>query len=103
MSIHIEILITNLTKLSVRVVAVMQNIIWGVLYTYTPEIFPSPQRGTGMGICSCASNAAALFVPVLGYYSNVGKVTIWACGGCFIFASFLVSALPFESMGKASM
>ncbi|KAF3194559.1 hypothetical protein TWF225_007086 [Orbilia oligospora] len=83
--------------------AVMQNIIWGILYTYTPEIFPSPQRGTGVGLCSCLSNLASCFAPVLGYYSNVGKTTIYVCGSLFVFASGLVSALPYESRGVAAL
>ncbi|KAK6540550.1 hypothetical protein TWF694_009341 [Orbilia ellipsospora] len=83
--------------------AVMQNIIWGILYTYTPEIFPSPQRGTGVGLCSCLSNMASCFAPVLGYYSNVGKTTIYACGSLFVFASGLVMILPYESRGVAAL
>ncbi|KAF3941855.1 hypothetical protein ABW19_dt0208666 [Dactylella cylindrospora] len=83
--------------------AVMQNIIWGILYTYTPEIFPSPLRGTGVGLCSCLSNLASCFGPVLGYYSNVGKTTIYACASLFIFASGLVTILPYESRGVAAV
>ncbi|KAK6524366.1 hypothetical protein TWF281_011274 [Arthrobotrys megalospora] len=83
--------------------AVMQNIIWGILYTYTPEIFPSPQRGTGVGLCSCLSNLASCFAPVLGYYSNVGKTTIYVCGSLFVFASGLVTILPYESRGTAAL
>lgn len=29
--------------------AFFQNIMYGVLYAYTPEVFPAPNRGTGTG------------------------------------------------------
>jgi hypothetical protein len=32
--------------------ALFQNIMYGVLYAYTPESFPAPVRGTGDGIAS---------------------------------------------------
>ncbi len=32
--------------------ALFQNIMYGVLYAYTPEVFPAPNRGTGSGAFS---------------------------------------------------
>lgn len=32
--------------------ALFQNIMYGVLYAYTPEVFPAPNRGTGSGASS---------------------------------------------------
>lgn len=29
--------------------AFFQNAMYGVLYAYTPEVFPAPNRGTGTG------------------------------------------------------
>lgn len=36
--------------------ALFQNIMYGVLYAYTPEVFPAPNRGTGSG-------ASTIFLP----------------------------------------
>jgi hypothetical protein len=38
----------------------LQNIIYGVLYAYTPEVFLAPSRGTGTGISSFLNRVAGL-------------------------------------------
>ncbi|KAJ9668479.1 hypothetical protein H2201_001527 [Coniosporium apollinis] len=41
--------------------AFFQNIMYGVLYAYTPEVFPAPNRGTGTGISSFLNRIAGLW------------------------------------------
>lgn len=38
---------------------------WGALYAYTPELFPTALRATGMGTASAVSRVAGLLAPSL--------------------------------------
>jgi putative MFS transporter len=39
---------------------------WGVLYAYTPELYPTSARGTGMGWAGGVARIAGVVAPVLG-------------------------------------
>lgn len=52
--------------------ALFQNIMYGVLYAYTPEVFPAPNRGTGSG----ASSASFLHQPKIGFVRAKEKLNI---------------------------
>lgn len=85
--------------------AFFQNIMYGVLYAYTPEVFPAPNRGTGTGISSFLNRVAGLCAPIVAV--NAGSANpaapIYASGGLF-FAAFLgMLALPIETRGKQSL
>ena len=45
--------------------AFSQNIMYGVLYAFTPEIFPAPVRGAGTGVASFLNRVTGLVAPVL--------------------------------------
>ena len=38
---------------------------YGVLYAYTPEVFPAPHRGTGDALCSAFNRITGLLAPVI--------------------------------------
>ena len=44
---------------------------YGVLYAYTPEVFPAPNRGTGTGIASCLNRIAGFCAPIVAV--NAGE------------------------------
>lgn len=39
---------------------------WGVLYAYTPELYPTSARGTGMGWASGVARMAGVIAPLIG-------------------------------------
>lgn len=43
--------------------ALAENAFYGVLYGYTPEVFPSPHRGTGDALAAAASRVTGIFAP----------------------------------------
>ncbi|KAK0735642.1 major facilitator superfamily domain-containing protein [Apiosordaria backusii] len=45
--------------------AFSQNIMYGVLYAFTPEIFSAPVRGAGTGVASFLNRIAGLLAPVV--------------------------------------
>lgn len=53
-----------------------ENAMYGVLYGYTPEVFPTPHRGTGDAFAAAANRITGLFAPIIAVYSQV-CVSIW--------------------------
>ncbi|KAI4103169.1 MAG: hypothetical protein L6R37_003990 [Teloschistes peruensis] len=85
--------------------AFFQNIMYGVLYAYTPEVFPAPNRGTGTGIASCLNRIAGLCAPIVAV--NAGqtnpKAPIYASGGLFLAAFVAMLFFPIETRNKQSL
>ncbi|KAL9067311.1 MAG: hypothetical protein Q9157_006852 [Trypethelium eluteriae] len=81
------------------------NIMYGVLYAYTPEVLPAPYRGTGTGVASFLNRIAGVLAPVLAV--QIGKVHISApilvAAALFVVSSIAMAALPIESRGKQSL
>ncbi|KAI9805810.1 MAG: hypothetical protein M1825_000424 [Sarcosagium campestre] len=75
--------------------AFFQNIMYGVLYAYTPEVFPAPNRGTGTGIASFLNRVAGLCAPIIGANAATGnpKVPIYVAGALFLSAFVAMSVL----------
>lgn len=85
--------------------AFFQNIMYGVLYAYTPEVFPAPSRGTGTGISSCLNRIAGLCAPLVAIYggSSNPNSPIYASGGLILASFVAMCCLPIETMGKQSL
>jgi MFS family permease len=85
--------------------ALFQNVMYGVLYAYTPEVFPAPNRGTGTGISSFLNRIAGLCAPIVAV--NAGnanpKAPIYASGGLFLAAFVSMLLLPIETRGRQSL
>ncbi|CAG7919289.1 unnamed protein product [Penicillium olsonii] len=85
--------------------AFFQNIMYGVLYAYTPETFPAPNRGTGTGISSCLNRISGLCAPLVAIYAGSANPNspIYA-SGALILASFVAMCfLPIETRGKQTL
>ncbi|KAF2453449.1 major facilitator superfamily domain-containing protein [Lineolata rhizophorae] len=82
--------------------AFFQNIMYGVLYAYTPEVFPAPNRGTGTGIASFMNRVAGFCAPIVAV--NAGQVDpaapVYAAGGLYLAAFAAMCLLPIETRGK---
>jgi MFS family permease len=85
--------------------AFFQNIMYGVLYAYTPEVFPAPNRGTGSGIASFLNRIAGLCAPIVAI--NAGgadpKSPIYASAGLILAAFLAMCCLPIETRGKQAL
>ena len=82
----------------------MANIMYAVLYAYTPEIFPTKDRGTGNAITASANRIFGIMAPIIAMFADLEtSAPVYVSGALFIAAGLLVLALPFESRGKASM
>lgn len=82
----------------------MSNIMYAVLYSYTPEIFPTKDRGTGNAITASANRIFGIMAPIVAMFANLEtSAPVYVSGALFIAAGVLVLVLPFESRGKASL
>jgi MFS family permease len=81
--------------------AFAQNIMYGVLYAFTPEIFPAPVRGAGTGVASFLNRLTGLMAPILA--ANIpgdGSTTPIYMSAVLILASFVgMCLIPIETRG----
>jgi len=75
---------------------------WGVLYAYTPELYPTSARGTGMGWAGGVARIAGVLAPVLGArlldVNLALALTVYAVA--FALAGGTVLALGRETRGQ---
>lgn len=46
-------------------IAFFQNLVYGLLYSYTPELFPATIRGTGNGLVAVFNRMSGLMAPII--------------------------------------
>ncbi|RPA94461.1 MFS general substrate transporter [Choiromyces venosus 120613-1] len=84
--------------------AVTSGSMYGILYSYTPEIFPTKDRGTGTGLASTANRLAGIIAPIIAIYVDLNtSVPIYISAALFVLAGGLMVFLPYEPMGKMSL
>ncbi|KAG6917195.1 hypothetical protein DXG01_003538 [Tephrocybe rancida] len=80
------------------------NVMYGVLYAITPELFPTKDRGTGNAIVAAANRVFGIMAPIIALYADLTtSVPIFIAGAIFVVSGFIALLLPFESRGRASM
>lgn len=82
----------------------MANVMYAVLYAYTPEIFPTKDRGTGNALTATSNRVFGIMAPIIAIYANLKTAApVYVSGALFIAAGVLTLLLPFEPRGKASL
>ena len=78
---------------------------YGVLYAYTPEVFPAPNRGTGTGIASCLNRIAGLCAPIVAVHAgNVSpNAPVYTSGALVLMAFVAMCCFPIETWGRGSL
>ena len=80
------------------------NIMYGVLYAISPELFPTKVRGTGNAMVAAANRVFGIMAPVVALYANLTtSVPIYISGALFIISGLLALLLPIEPRGMASL
>ncbi|KAI0270602.1 MFS general substrate transporter [Gloeopeniophorella convolvens] len=84
--------------------AFFSNIMYGVLYAVSPELFPAKDRGTGNGLTATATRVFGVLAPIIALYADLTTaVPVYIAGGLIIGAGGLALLLPFEPRGRASI
>lgn len=81
------------------------NIYYGCLYAYTPEVFPTKARGTGVGVALVVCRIFGAFAPVVYYFGaeSASSVPIWVCGAIIGSLAILSLLMPFEPSLKRAV
>lgn len=80
------------------------NIMYGTLYAYTPEIFPTKIRGTAVGLAASANRVFGIFAPIIAIFADLTTpAPIFVSGALFLLAGLLVLLYPYEPHGKSSL
>ncbi|KAM0165345.1 hypothetical protein ACHAPG_000013 [Botrytis cinerea] len=80
------------------------NVMYAVLYAYTPEIFPTKDRGTGNALTATSNRIFGIMAPIIAMFANLEtSAPVYTSGALFIAAGLLVLILPYETRGKASL
>ncbi|EAQ92476.1 hypothetical protein CHGG_00711 [Chaetomium globosum CBS 148.51] len=82
--------------------AFAQNIMYGVLYAFTPEVFPAPVRGAGTGVASFLNRATGLLAPIIAAtVPGDGTTTPVYMAAALILAAFVgICMIPIETRGR---
>ncbi|MCU0071917.1 MFS transporter [Pseudomonas koreensis] len=76
---------------------------WAVLYTYTPELYPTSARATGSGFASAIGRVGSLLGPLVTglVFPITGQGGVFALGAlCFAIAAGVVWLFGMETRGK---
>ncbi|KAG8736020.1 hypothetical protein FRC12_017808 [Ceratobasidium sp. 428] len=77
--------------------AVTQNAVYGLLYTYMPEVFPAPHRGTGCALCSAVHRVLSVLAPIVATYGDLTtNAPLFVSASLFLVTSVLMLLLPIE-------
>ncbi|KAL2758185.1 hypothetical protein ACRALDRAFT_1061403 [Sodiomyces alcalophilus JCM 7366] len=82
--------------------AFTQNIMYGVLYAFTPEIFPGPVRGAGTGVASFLNRIAGLTAPIIAATVPGDSTTmpVFIAGALILSAFVAICLIPIETRGR---
>lgn len=79
-------------------------IMYGVLYAYTPEVFPTKVRGTAVGLAASANRIFGVFAPIIVLFADLTtSAPIFVSGALFLVSGVLVIFYPFEPRNRASL
>jgi MFS family permease len=80
------------------------NVMYGVLYALSPELFPAPQRGTGNALVAVANRVFGIMAPIVALYADLTtSVPIYISGALFLITGIVALLLPYEPRGKAAL
>jgi MFS family permease len=88
------------------VTSITGGAMYGILYAYTPEVFPAPHRGTGSGLAAAANRVGGIIASIIPMSSAASfdtTVPFWVSAALFTSAGVLVIFLPVESRGRTSL
>ncbi|KAL4400817.1 transmembrane transporter [Malassezia pachydermatis] len=85
-----------------------QNIMYGVLYCYTPETFPAPLRGAADGVASSLNRIFGLFASIIKIYApshtqTQRAIPIYVGAALFILSGLLMLTLRVETAARTSL
>ncbi|KAM0747906.1 MFS general substrate transporter [Meredithblackwellia eburnea MCA 4105] len=87
---------------SSTVVSLAASLMYAVIYSYTPEVFPPSIRGTATGLASSFSRLAGIVAPLLtGVLLSINvSLPLFVSAGFFFVGAACMWKLPIETRGR---
>jgi len=76
---------------------------WGALYCYTPEVFPSSHRATGTGIAAAFNRLWGLAGTLATTFTGFTNVPLFLGASLWVSGGLVSFILPYETRKKASL
>lgn len=82
----------------------LQNTMWGVVYSYSPEVFPTSVRGTAVGMASSLARVLGSTAPLAtGALLQVSlQAPLYLSSAALCGAALCMILLPIETRGRAA-
>ncbi|GME44800.1 putative sugar transporter [Neofusicoccum parvum] len=86
------------------VAAFFQTAVVSLMFTYAPETFAAPIRGTGMGVVGFFGRLTGLVAALVAAFTSgaAGGAPMWVAAACWVVAGLLWLCLPYEMRARAS-
>ncbi|KAI8616370.1 major facilitator superfamily domain-containing protein [Chytriomyces sp. MP71] len=83
----------------------LSNLVYGVIYAYTPEVFTTNVRGTGVGMASCLGRIVGVSAPFISgaLISVNANYALYLSAGLFALMGVFAALLPLETRGIAAL
>ncbi|KAI9339303.1 major facilitator superfamily domain-containing protein [Obelidium mucronatum] len=83
----------------------LSNLVYGVLYAYTPEVFRTGHRGTAVGMASCLGRIVGVSAPFLSgiLIAQNPNYALYLSAALFALMGVVSFFLPIETRGKAAL
>jgi putative MFS transporter len=77
---------------------------WGVVYTYTPELYPTEMRATGAGTAAAVGRTGGILAPIIvGMVLNLGQHVVFAQFAAVVVLGALAVAILGEETKQKSL
>ncbi|ETS83213.1 hypothetical protein PFICI_05089 [Pestalotiopsis fici W106-1] len=85
------------------ILGMVGNLEYAVLFAYTPESFPAPNRGLASGFASALLRFGGLCASLIGTYTDFSVVPIYVAASLWICVGLASFFLPFETHHHAAV
>lgn len=78
----------------------------GVLFGYSPEVFPTPSRGTGDALAATANRMAGILSPIIAIYSEAARTPdgpVYTSAALLVVAGIVTLFFPIETRGRTAL
>ncbi|KAF9928627.1 hypothetical protein FBU30_002253 [Linnemannia zychae] len=87
------------------ILSLLATLNYAVLYSYTPEVFPSDIRGTACGVAAAMSRLAGILTPlIVGVLLSINTyIPLYTASVMFFVSAVCMCFLPIETKGRAAI
>lgn len=76
---------------------------YAIMYAFTPESFPAPHRGTGVGTAAALLRFGGLIASLISSQTGFETAPIYASASLWVLVGISCLGLPFETHGHGAL